>query len=139
MSDTSEWWWVFQYVPWVCMAYVPGCGLVLLSFWFIGMQVIAGMIAGYRTSARTGNLVPGWGLLVGAGIGFLSMFAYLVLRVLVNETMHNRHHIDDYVDPIFNYFVPPLTVIIVVVATWLLCRRWPKLKALARGVRRGSG
>ena len=135
MEEPSNWWWVFEYV-WLFCIYIPGCNVLLFSFWFVGMQIIAGMVAGYQVGRRTGNMHPGWGLLAGAGIGFLMAVMALIARAMAHELTPHNHPFSDYVDPTFDFAVPPLTALIVVLVTWLLCRWWQRLKA---ALRRASG
>ena len=138
MNEPSGWWWVFEYV-WLSCIFLLGCNVALFFFWFMGMQVIAGMIAGYRVCKRTHNLRPGWGLLTGGGIGFLMAVMALIMRTVALESIPRKYPAYDYVEPTFDFVVPPLTAIIVVVATWLLCHWWPRLKALVGGAKRRSG
>ena len=123
----GNWWEIFY----VCF-FIPGCGDIVFLFWFMGMQVIAGMIAGYQVGNRTSNLRPGWCLMAGAAIGFLMEALSLIVRTVALEGVPNRHLLSAYVEPTFNFVAPPLTALIVVVVTWLLCRRWPRLKAAWR-------
>lgn len=85
-----------------------------------------------------GNLRPWLGLLAGGRIGFLMAALSLIVRTMALEGVPSNHPVSDYVEPTFNFVVPPLTVLIVVVAIWLLCRQWPRLKALAGNAWRGS-
>ena len=102
------------------------------------MQVIAGMIAGYRVGNRTSNLHPGLGLLSGGAIGFLMVALSLIVRTGALEGVSSKHPLSGYVEPTFNFAVPPLTALIVVVVTWLLCRWWQRLKAAWRTTVRRS-
>ena len=106
--------------------------------------VITGGICGVKMAGLSwwGGIMIGVACAPGTVIGMAITNAWFDLDSYISiahQLAPHEHPFSGYVDPIFDFGVPPLTVIIVVVATWLTCRRWLNLKALAGSVRRGSG
>ena len=65
--------------------------MAAFSFWFLGVQVMAGTIAGYRVSKRIVSVHSGLWTLAGAGIGFVVAVMSLIVRTVALEGVPSKY------------------------------------------------
>ena len=110
--------------------------------WFSGMQIMGAAITGYMRSRKTGRLKPHQAIFTGAVVGITLTLLSLILRVLAHsryEGVHGDRPGAGYVDPFFNFAVPPIMLVVAIWVTWKLCDGWPTVKTVARNLARWTG
>lgn len=96
----------------------PPAFIALVMFigfcWFAGMQIMGAAITGYIKSRKTGRLKPILAIFIGAVVGTTLALLSVILIVLAHSPYQGFHRDRlgaDYVDPFFNFAVPPIMLV----------------------------